>query len=1602
MMQSGRGFKRKRGDRTFSHDEGHNNRPSPHRPGNMQLAQQGREPDFRHRQNSYPAGGGRPGRGGGRGGFGPRYDAGPPGSPPDAPNNYGQPPRFGLPSSPSAPRDPPAFGDAVNANLALQQAAPEDAVSAPSQAVPEGEPYVYDYITDDVLKVWSDSGRRSVVEAGIQARFDEDAIAVSVLFQELLKAASTNRLDVEDAGTVIKEILQGPPSADEPSASSLFDATLLFLDSLTVVTEGETPPIIGAFVRASGVDPGLMRQHLEVPLLESLGLVRSTFGRMSIRKTTNLLYRQSNYNLLREDSEGYSKLMTELFTTSNNEPPTGAIVTETFERVTALIGAFDLDVGRVLDVVLDVFASVLVKQYRFYVKFLRVSSWWPQQAPLRDRPGVMEASASLPTWAWPGVSHWQNSEEEKALLRAQKEVRDRASWDRVADVGLKAFFEAGRHRISPDRFPEIAKAAGDGPAVEMDPVIEWIERTGTLPPSGNKVAAQLLGFKLRFYASETRDASDVLPVNLIYLAALLIKTGFISLEDLYPHLWPSDEKMESIKEQKLKEKAEKERLGRPGGGAANALMTAGALPDDTLPLYNRSWETDPSRAQAPNRVGHGQERTNAAAAAAVEDKDKLPEPSYKKVLLLKSLLCIGALPESLFILGRFPWLPDAFPELLDYIHRLLHFSLDRIYKPLRPSIDLGSIRESKKIPDPPEQYDVPNGQLRLVKPPPRKILRWALPDKDDTSEGTDFRFYWDEWADNVPVCQSVDDVFLLCRTLAAFSGVKIGTDPVLLVKLVRIGRHSLTEDPSPTNTSRWVDLCKRLLVPALSLTRKNPGVVNEVFDLLKIFPTATRYYIYAEWFSGAVSRLPDIKSAFDQTRAETKDVLKRISKTNIKLMARALAKVTYSSPGIVFAVAIAQIEVYDNLVDVVVECARYFTYLGYDVLTWSLMQALGGTGRDRIQADGMLTSKWLSSLSLFTGRIFKRYSSLMSPTPILQYVAHQLRRGVTVDLVVLRELIVSMAGIIADSNFNDSQVVAMTGGPVLRQQTLLQLLDKRHESRITAKRLARAMIEPPLAGQILVSIAQVRQTCIFSLPERDTPVKVLGNLADEIHRALTQYLDLLHSNLSPIEFGHLVPDVVSLTVDFGVDPGVAFWICRPSITREMTEFDKAKLPDVVLEDARSSSATDAGAAAGQSAKSVTVQTEHSTPTSGLKPTVSDGTPPKTTVLADGDSEMRDIISPLEITNEPAATEVNGEPEPWHPTLSSLMGRLKGSMPEETWINLSPSFYTTFWQLGLYDIQVPTKSYEEEVTRLKNRWMLVRDDRSDMSIPGSVRKDREKKQLTETQDRLRDELKGHIQAFSRTKTRLLKEKDCWFSGFWARWDALNDAIITHCLVPRMLLSPADALYCFKMIKLMHSTGTANFRYMGLINRILRETRLANLLFTCTAREAENLARFLNELLKDLGRWHADKALYEKEAFGVKRDLPGFAKKLAKDREPESLLGFEDFRRLLYSWHKRLHSALKSCLSAGEYMHIRNAIIVLRIIHQHFPAINWIGQQQVISVTELSKSEKREDLKIAATSLLGTLRRREKLWLMPQAFNLVSISLTVPKSIEQADL
>ncbi|KAL4909391.1 hypothetical protein BDW74DRAFT_146483 [Aspergillus multicolor] len=1593
-MAPGAGGKRKKIDRSWSTDSTNDGpRPSPHRPGNLNMAQQnhGSHPpqsreffDGRGRGRRQPNRGGRHNAGRASSNDGQNFtanrrDAESAGreaseqrqtngaTPTSSQPQSSQSP---LPSSASAqPQSQPQQPSQTQTQSQSQSQptpAPQSQTSPAVSAQPPKKPlppYRYDYILDETRGNWAAGGRQTIVERGVQARSEEDIVTLTSVFQELIRCALDGRLPAEEAGATIKDILGDEVAADDvdmqspEQPSATLDTPTLFLDTLSIVTDSDTiNDALKPLVFSTGINPALMRLQLETPLLQSLGLVRETFARMGIRKQTNLLYRQSNYNLLREESEGYSKLLTELFTTSNNEPPTGEVVEDTFERVKAMVGAFDMDVGRVLDVTLDVFAAVLVKQYRFFVKLLRASSWWPKEDASRASNG--SGDSGLPNWALPGSPVWSTTDEERAAATEANSSRDREFWDRVREVKIRAFFEIGRRPVSEAELKQLIPESNNLSPEEID-TRKWIEQTGTLPPKGSRVAAQLLGFKLRFYSSPARAKSDVLPDNLIYLAALLIKVGFISLRDLYPHLWRPDDSMDVLKEEKLKEKAERERAARPGGGV-NALMAAGALSDDTLPIP-RIRESE-ARSSTPAK----DQDAEKAAAAKAEEND-LPEPSDQKVLLLKSLLAIGAIPESLFILSKFPWLMDVYPELPEFIHRILHHCLSKVYASVCPLQPIDELRDQKQIPSH-DQTGVPKGHIKLIEAPQRRTLRWAQLDKEDTNDGTDYRFYWDDWSDNVPICQSIDDVFALCESFLNISGHKIGQDSSLLSKLARIGKYSLVNDDATENRARWQDLCKRLLVPAISLTKANPGVVHEVFDLISFFPRDARYNMYAEWYFGQTSRLPDIQSAFDQARAETKDVLKRLSKTNIRPMARALAKIAYANPGIVINVAVGQIESYENLIEVVVECARYFTDLGYDILTWALISSLGQKGRSRVQEGGLLTSRWLNALATFAGRTFKRYA-VMDPSPVLQYVVEQLRQNNSTDLIILEQMISSMAGIITDSNFNDSQIQAMAGGEILQSQTILQLLDKRHESKTTSKRLMKSLTTSKLAGQLLIAIAQERLTCIFKESETSSELKLLGNIFDEIHRILAQYLDLLRSNLSVEDFDSFVPDTASLIRDFGIQPEIAFWIRRPSVAQKLIDLEKT-----------SQDTTSAAKKESQDVPALKAEVEKM---EGIDDTQTPKAPADDNQMeVDEEQTAQDAETTLD--QKPSVGPETPEYPPPNPVMQDLQDQIRSVLPAETWSVVGLPFYVTFWQLSIYDVHIPQKSYEEEIERLKKKVISIGNDRSDISLAGTQRKEREKKQITQLQDRILEENKSHLVAYGQTRQRLQKEKEGWFVGMRGKADLLHIALLEQCFLPRLLLSPIDAFYCFKMLKFLHTTGAPNFRTVGLLDQLFREQRLTALIFQSTSREADNLGRFLNEVLRDLGRWHADKAVYEKEAFGTKKDLPGFAMNVDPEGKPTTFLDYEDFRRLLYKWHRLLSSALKICLNGGEYMHIRNAISVLKAIVQNFPAVNWIGRDMHTSVNNLSQTDERDDVKIPAASLIGDLNRREKKWMLPQAF------------------
>jgi THO complex subunit 2 len=98
-------------------------------------------------------------------------------------------------------------------------------------------------------------------------------------------------------------------------------------------------------------------------------------------------YKQNKFNLLREQSEGFSKLITEV--TSALPPPHSPAtalplepssisperVQPIWERIVSLIGYFDLDPNRALDVILDLFSAYLTTHWSFFLVLLSLSPW---------------------------------------------------------------------------------------------------------------------------------------------------------------------------------------------------------------------------------------------------------------------------------------------------------------------------------------------------------------------------------------------------------------------------------------------------------------------------------------------------------------------------------------------------------------------------------------------------------------------------------------------------------------------------------------------------------------------------------------------------------------------------------------------------------------------------------------------------------------------------------------------------------------------------------------------------------------------------------------------------------------------------------------------------------------------------------------------------------------------------------------------------------------------------------------------------------------------------------------------------------------------------
>ncbi|TCD67697.1 THO complex subunit 2 [Steccherinum ochraceum] len=1277
------------------------------------------------------------------------------------------------------------------------------------------------------------------------------------------------------------------------------------------------------------VDPDVCRERLDTGVVANAGLIadKGVFEKKEIRTRTALFYKQNKFNLLREQSEGYSRLATEL-TSSLGPPhsPTTGLPVEpasviaararpAWDRVVGLIGHFDLDPNRALDIILDVFSANLLMHWGFLLTFLSFSSW-------------------------------SNS------------VKQPTGWS-----------DEDTMNVEPD--PEQYRGK------TLDEILQMAESRGkssTTRPSGSgksSVLAQVLGFKFAYYQAQAGEAT---PRSLYLAAALLIKDGFISLEDLYAHFTtsPGEDDMENAHKKYLKSVEE-----RISGAKISQLAMAAPLESASAPKSSRQ-------------------------AASTEQRRPPEAPSEgrnQKFGLVHALLSVGAIRPALAILTRHRWMVDAYPAIADLIIRVMKHSMSSLWESSQSS--KASLASFSK---PRARY----GTSGVVPPPERRTYLTLTAPTPPSTHTTDFIYFFPPWSDSVPMCSSYTDLIDVLEPLMKFVGLHISRDPLFINKFVRLGRLHLNqsteldtkkpEDPldedSPVRTF-WFKTLRLYLLPALTLIRGNAVATVEIWNIIRLYDVTLRWRLYGEWRTQTYKSHPELRVRQIQADRESKGIMRRLSHNTLDSLSGTVAKLAHSNPLIFFTNAVNQIMAYDNLGGVVIQALNFVTIMGFDVLLFVVLDALANPHKDRVKDDGVNTSDWLLSLASFTGQLFRRYHSDI--TPLLKYIVHQLHNGQTSEIVVLRELIWKIAGIEPLPSLSDSQIVAMAGGPALRVEAVASAargarLDHADTLLRAPQRLARGLLDSSLALPLLIQVAQQRQSCVFKTA--DAHIKSLASLYDTTHGVLLQYLELLTSPsiILPEDYTNkIVPPLKDLHSVYGICAPICMQIMRPILHGALL---KAALRLAEKERVASEEAEKRLKAA------LTAKRE---PAASSSRVASPGEGEQQPSATDQIQEVK--APPSEPpSGEPAAMDVDTsiatvapEQNPWLPELHALFDDIRSIAPGNAVEVLGPAFYLTFWQLSTYELSPPLSKYEEEcsslraLSRQEESLSHAADRSSDRLKRATANLHREKRnRLANFVTTLTDEMKEQTVVRSFTIKRLNREKQHWFAHN-TKQSAIASAIVEHCIQPRCVLSPMDADYCAQIVKVMHSLGTPGFNSSSCYNKLL-DVHIKNIIFSCSEYEARNYGK--SRILTDVGKWYQSEEAYmhDNRMKGAKSTyLPGFLKRIPLSASTnismcslQDLLPWSELQMLVKKWHFRFGMSLITCIDTGEFMHVYNAIVVLKEVLPVFPlaAVHpVIGQRLSDAINRFVAREERGDLKILGKAYQASLKKREPLWAIP---------------------
>src|SRR5260221_6783815 len=123
--------------------------------------------------------------------------------------------------------------------------------------------------------------------------------------------------------------------------------------------------------------------------------------------------------------------------------------------------------------------------------------------------------------------------------------------------------------------------------------------------------------------------------------------------------------------------------------------------------------------------------------------------------------------------------------------------------------------------------------------------------------------------------------------------------------------------------------------------------------------------MYGMW-AWAYTLYRELRVHHVEVTREVHGILLHMTANSTNRLLLPLAKLAHSNPCLVFAESVKQVMAYNNLIEAIGESACLLTYLGYDVLIYSMLAAFTNSSKPRMKGDGTSIAMWLQSKCIAT------------------------------------------------------------------------------------------------------------------------------------------------------------------------------------------------------------------------------------------------------------------------------------------------------------------------------------------------------------------------------------------------------------------------------------------------------------------------------------------------------------------------------------------------------------------------------------------------------------------------------------------------------------